>query len=195
MADTQNFEDKEFESDVESDVEEVAEIESDNEDGSDNESDNEDGSDNESDNEDGSDGESDDESDDESDAGEANDKEDNQKDNDKTQDDIDFDHKTEDVSSVYSKLNIIYKDGKIEDPNHKTTPFMTRYEYTNIISTRTKMLAHGGRPFVKVYAGDNINDIAMRELKEKKMPFIIQRPIPNGTFEYWRVKDLIPYKG
>ena len=177
MADNDNFEDKEFESDVASDVDDV---ESDNE--SNNESDDE------------NDNESNNESDDESVTGEGNNDKDHQKDNEK-QDEIDFDHKTEDVSSVYSKLNIIYKDGKISDPNHKTTPFMTRYEFTNIISTRTKMLAHGARPFVKVYAGDDINDIAMRELKEKKMPFIIQRPIPNGTFEYWRVKDLIPYKG
>ena len=28
------------------------------------------------------------------------------------------------------------------------------------------------------------------ELKEKKIPFIIKRPIPGGGSEYWNVKDL-----
>ena len=25
---------------------------------------------------------------------------------------------------------------------------------------------------------------------EKKIPYIIKRPIPNGKFEYWNIKDL-----
>ena len=32
--------------------------------------------------------------------------------------------------------------------------------------------------------------IAEMELKEKKIPFIIRRPIPNGGSEYWKVEDL-----
>ena len=40
---------------------------------------------------------------------------------------------------------------------------------------------------------ENIIDgyiIAELELKEKKIPFIIRRPIPNGSCEYWHLKDL-----
>ena len=32
--------------------------------------------------------------------------------------------------------------------------------------------------------------IAELELKEKKIPFIIRRPIPGGGCEYWHLKDL-----
>jgi DNA-directed RNA polymerase subunit K/omega len=32
--------------------------------------------------------------------------------------------------------------------------------------------------------------IALKEYEERKIPFIIQRPIPNGTCEYWRLSDL-----
>jgi DNA-directed RNA polymerase subunit K/omega len=32
--------------------------------------------------------------------------------------------------------------------------------------------------------------IALKELEQKRIPFIIQRPLPNGTSEYWRVSDL-----
>ena len=28
------------------------------------------------------------------------------------------------------------------------------------------------------------------ELKEKKIPFIIRRPLPDNTFEYWKLQDL-----
>jgi hypothetical protein len=28
------------------------------------------------------------------------------------------------------------------------------------------------------------------ELKQKRIPFIIRRPLPNGGSEYWRVQDL-----
>jgi hypothetical protein len=29
------------------------------------------------------------------------------------------------------------------------------------------------------------------ELKEKKLPYILKRPLPNGTYEYWRLSDLL----
>ena len=32
--------------------------------------------------------------------------------------------------------------------------------------------------------------IANRELREKKLPFIIQRPMANGKSEYWNINDL-----
>ena len=32
--------------------------------------------------------------------------------------------------------------------------------------------------------------IAEMELKEKKIPFIIKRPMPNGGSEYWKLQDL-----
>jgi DNA-directed RNA polymerase subunit K/omega len=49
----------------------------------------------------------------------------------------------------------------------------------------------GAKPFISV--DEKIIDsyiIAELELREKKIPFIIKRPIPNGGFEYWHVKDL-----
>ena len=32
--------------------------------------------------------------------------------------------------------------------------------------------------------------IAEMELREKKLPFIIRRPLPNGSSEYWKIEDL-----
>lgn len=79
----------------------------------------------------------------------------------------------------------------IIDVLHKTIPILTKYERTRIIGQRVKQLNIGSKPFIPI--GDNIIDnniIAEIELKEKKIPFIIRRPLPNGTSEYWRLEDL-----
>ena len=54
-----------------------------------------------------------------------------------------------------------------------------------------KQINNGAQPFIKV--PDNIIDgnvIAEMEFREKKIPFIIVRPIPNGKKEYWKLRDL-----
>lgn len=79
----------------------------------------------------------------------------------------------------------------IEDPLHKTIPFLTKYEKTRVLGQRAKQIESGSKPFVKV--DKNIIDayvIAQMELKEKKIPFIIRRPLPNGASEYWKLSDL-----
>lgn len=81
--------------------------------------------------------------------------------------------------------------GNIVDPLHKTLPFITCYEKTRIIGERAKQINEGAKPFVEV--DKSIIDgylIALQEFKEKKIPFIIQRPLPNGNSEYWRFCDL-----
>lgn len=82
----------------------------------------------------------------------------------------------------------------IVDDNHKTIPILTKYEKTRILGQRAKQINNGANPYINV--PENIIDgylIAEMELKEKKIPFIIRRPIPNGKFEYWKVKDLEIY--
>jgi len=81
--------------------------------------------------------------------------------------------------------------GHIIDPFHKTIPFMTQYEKAKILGQRAKQINHGSTPFVDVPS--NIIDghtIALMELNQKKIPFIIRRPMPNGLSEYWKVGDL-----
>lgn len=77
------------------------------------------------------------------------------------------------------------------DPLHMTIPFLTKFEYTRILGMRTKQINNGAKPFIKVPEG--IIDgylIAEREIREKKLPFIVKRPIPNGGCEYWKLEDL-----
>ena len=68
---------------------------------------------------------------------------------------------------------------------------MTKYEYTRILGIRAKQLNSGATPFTLI-SEDMMNGytIAKKELHEKKIPFIIRRPIPSGASEYWRLEDL-----
>jgi DNA-directed RNA polymerase subunit K/omega len=92
-----------------------------------------------------------------------------------------------------SKLIHILKDSDniVVDPLHKTVPFITKYEITRILGQRAKQIQYGSKPFISI--PENIIDenvIAELELKAKKIPFILGRPIPGGGFEYWKVSDL-----
>jgi DNA-directed RNA polymerase subunit K/omega len=83
------------------------------------------------------------------------------------------------------------KDDIIVDDLHKTIPFLTKYERARILGQRAKQINSGATPFVKV--PENVIDgyiIAELELKEKRIPFIIRRPLPNGGSEYWKLTDL-----
>lgn len=82
-------------------------------------------------------------------------------------------------------------DGIIIDDLHKTIPYLTKYEKARILGQRAKQINAGATPFVKV--PENVIDgyiIAEIELKDKRIPFIIRRPLPNGGSEYWSLKDL-----
>jgi DNA-directed RNA polymerase I, II, and III subunit RPABC2 len=79
----------------------------------------------------------------------------------------------------------------IIDPLHRTVPFMTKYEFTRILGVRSKQLNEGAKPYIDV--PNEIIDgylIAQLELQQKKVPFIIRRPIPGGGNEFWKVSDL-----
>ena len=83
------------------------------------------------------------------------------------------------------------KDNQIVDELHQTLPFITKYERTRVLGKRVKQLNNGMLPFIEIKR-DFINNyfIAEEELRQKKIPLIIERPLPNGAFEYWKVKDL-----
>ena len=92
-----------------------------------------------------------------------------------------------------SRLTVIVMDeyGIVVDPLHRTVPFLTKYEKARVLGQRSKQIETGAKPFIDV--PPNIIDgyvIAEMELKQKKIPFIIKRPIPGGAFEYWNLRDL-----
>jgi DNA-directed RNA polymerase I, II, and III subunit RPABC2 len=79
-----------------------------------------------------------------------------------------------------------------KDRRHATAPFLTLYEKTKVMSFRASQLAHGSTPFVDVpeYLTD-VYEIARMELEAKRLPYILKRPLPNGSYEYWSLRDLL----
>ena len=83
------------------------------------------------------------------------------------------------------------ENGIIIDDNHKTLPILSKYERAKILGQRAKQINNGDKVYIQI--PDNIIDsylIAELELKAKKLPFIIKRPIIGGNSEYWKIKDL-----
>ena len=99
-------------------------------------------------------------------------------------------HNYEEISALTKVIRD--KDNIIVDPLHKTIPYLTKYERARVLGQRAKQINLGARPFVKV--PENIIDgnlVAEMELVQKRIPFIIRRPLPgNSGSEYWNLKDL-----
>ena len=73
----------------------------------------------------------------------------------------------------------------------KTTNRLTKYEKTKILGIRAQQLSSGMPPLIEV--PKNVRDIrliAEMELQQRKIPFIIKRPLPNKGCEYIKVEDL-----
>jgi len=82
-------------------------------------------------------------------------------------------------------------DGVVIDQLHRTLPFITKYEKARVLGERAKQLNSGAKSFIEVEP--NMIDgylIALKEFEQKKIPFILRRPLPNGGCEYWRLSDL-----
>jgi len=97
-------------------------------------------------------------------------------------------HNYEEIEAL---TRITYVDEVISDPLHRTIPILTKYEKARVLGERAKQINSGAKPFVPV--DETLIDgylIALKELEEKKIPFIIRRPLPSGACEYWKLKDL-----
>jgi DNA-directed RNA polymerase I, II, and III subunit RPABC2 len=98
------------------------------------------------------------------------------------------------IEQVVPKIDLqfIPPIGQKTDANHRTYPFLTNFEKTKIIGLRANQISKGSVPFIAVPKHiTDVRDIARLELEQKRLPFIVKRPLPNGTFEYWRLSDLL----
>lgn len=108
---------------------------------------------------------------------------------------------TQEISKTYEEMSSLTNvtrvknktDGEdiIVDEFHKTVPILTKYEKTRILGLRVSQLNEGAPSYISV--NEHIIDnyiIAEKELRLKKLPFIVTRPLPNGQKEHWRLKDL-----
>jgi DNA-directed RNA polymerase I, II, and III subunit RPABC2 len=92
------------------------------------------------------------------------------------------------------KVQVGFRNMKALDSKHRTYPFISNYERTKIISYRASQISNGAKPYIVVPEGVTESYIiAKMELEAKKLPFVIKRSLPDGSFEVWRLSDLIVF--
>lgn len=100
----------------------------------------------------------------------------------------DEEHDTQ-IMSTNIDLETFYQNYEKMKETYITLPKLNKYEKTKIISERAQQIANGSISFLKnPETYNSVQEIALEELKQKKIPFIIERPIPNGI-EYWKLED------
>ncbi|KAJ5069802.1 DNA-directed RNA polymerase subunit k [Anaeramoeba ignava] len=72
-----------------------------------------------------------------------------------------------------------------------TTRYMTKYERARILGTRALQISMSAPVMVEITRETDPLQIALKELKEGKIPFIIRRYLPDGSFEDVKASDLI----
>lgn len=100
----------------------------------------------------------------------------------------------DDIETIDERGNINFNSNK-EDINNqkitekKTLPFLTKYEKARIIGLRTQQLSTGAIPMIDTDMYDSALEVAEEELKQRKIPFIIRRVLPNGEIEDWKIEE------
>jgi DNA-directed RNA polymerase I, II, and III subunit RPABC2 len=98
-------------------------------------------------------------------------------------DSLENDAKLEDFRTTYDRM-------MDKNTQRRTIPFLTKYEKARIIGKRAMQISKGSPPLVEIGDLESPIDIAKKELMERKIPFIIRRPLPDGSYEDWRVDEL-----
>ena len=66
-----------------------------------------------------------------------------------------------------------------------------QYERARVLGTRALQIAMCAPVMVELEGETDPLQIAMKELKQRKIPIIIRRYMPDGSFEDWAIDELI----
>mmetsp|Transcript_47723 Transcript_47723/g.125002 ORF Transcript_47723/g.125002 Transcript_47723/m.125002 type:complete len:168 (-) Transcript_47723:552-1055(-) len=72
-----------------------------------------------------------------------------------------------------------------------TTPYMTKYERARILGTRALQISMNAPVMVELEGETDPLQIALKELRERKIPITVRRFLPDGSYEDWNVDELI----
>lgn len=67
---------------------------------------------------------------------------------------------------------------------------MTKYERARILGARALQISYNAPVMVELEGETDPLQIALKELRERKIPMIIRRYLPDGTYEDWKVEEL-----
>lgn len=99
--------------------------------------------------------------------------------------DIDEGERSPIVSKSWSDIRPKDLEPTIPISQRITTRFMTKYERARILGTRALQLSMNAPPMVELEGETDPLQIAMKELRERKIPLIIRRYLPDRSYEDW----------
>jgi len=71
-----------------------------------------------------------------------------------------------------------------------TTRYMTKYERARILGTRALQISMNAPIMVELEGETDPLQIAMKELRERKIPLMIRRYLPDESYEDWSIEEL-----
>ena len=89
------------------------------------------------------------------------------------------------------KLQVLDESHKQPNVNRITTRYMTKYERARVLGTRALQISMNAPVMVDIEGETDPLKIAMKELRERKIPIIIRRYLPDNSFEDWSIDELI----
>uniref|UniRef100_A0A1B6FMU3 DNA-directed RNA polymerases I, II, and III subunit RPABC2 n=1 Tax=Cuerna arida TaxID=1464854 RepID=A0A1B6FMU3_9HEMI len=112
---------------------------------------------------------------------------------DEVEDDADIDEidQQEEDGENIELLNAQDARGGVQKSNRITTKYMTKYERARVLGTRALQIAMCAPVMVELEGETDPLQIAMKELKQRKIPIIIRRYLPDNSFEDWGIDELI----
>jgi len=81
--------------------------------------------------------------------------------------------------------------GSVPKNKRITTKYMTKYERARVLGTRALQIAMCAPIMVELEGETDPLQIAMKELKARKIPIIIRRYLPDHSYEDWSIDELI----
>ena len=79
----------------------------------------------------------------------------------------------------------------IDKSKRVTTKYMTKYERARVLGTRALQISMNAPVMVDIGGETDPLKIDMKELSERKIPMIIRRYLPDGSYEDWSLDELI----
>uniref|UniRef100_A0A914KGD2 RPB6 homolog n=1 Tax=Meloidogyne incognita TaxID=6306 RepID=A0A914KGD2_MELIC len=107
-------------------------------------------------------------------------------------DDVDLDQQEQagEDGEGGERIQVVDSSEKVASTSRVTTPFMTKYERARVLGTRALQIAMGAPVMVETEGETDPLEIARKELKDQKIPIIIRRYLPDGSFEDWGIDEL-----
>ncbi|KAF2741433.1 RNA polymerase Rpb6 [Polyplosphaeria fusca] len=83
------------------------------------------------------------------------------------------------------------KNKRVPNEKRTTTPYMTKYEKARVLGTRALQISGNAPVLIDVEGMTDPLQIAIKELREKKIPLVVRRYLPDGWYEDWTCEELL----